>query len=129
MYEKTDSHGLLETMEASEGRDAIKLQLLGISKQKAWKCANTRKDYWRISNSPSSPKSSATTPSKHWFSFSSQIIINKSLHEQRNCRIPNGTYSGFEAASHEVKFPLSWIIWIHSSSPIYCSNPKSSNGL
>jgi RNA-directed DNA polymerase len=28
------------------------LQLLGIHKQKAWEYANTRKGYWRISNSP-----------------------------------------------------------------------------
>ncbi|EXX90369.1 maturase [Paenibacillus darwinianus] len=29
-----------------------KLQSLGIQKQKAWEYANTRKGYWRISNSP-----------------------------------------------------------------------------
>jgi len=28
------------------------LQKLGISKHKAWEFANTRKGYWRISNSP-----------------------------------------------------------------------------
>lgn len=30
----------------------INLQELGISKDKAWEYANTRKGYWRISNSP-----------------------------------------------------------------------------
>lgn len=29
-----------------------KLQSLGIHKQKAWEYTNTRKGYWRISNSP-----------------------------------------------------------------------------
>lgn len=33
------------------------LQTLGISKQKAWEYANTRKGYWRISNSPILSKS------------------------------------------------------------------------
>jgi group II intron reverse transcriptase/maturase len=34
-----------------------KLQTLGIHKQKAWEYANTRKSYWRISNSPILSKS------------------------------------------------------------------------
>src|SRR5690606_8785375 len=34
-----------------------KLQSLGIHKQKAWEYANTRKGYWRISNSPILSKS------------------------------------------------------------------------
>ncbi|MBP1996242.1 group II intron maturase-specific domain-containing protein [Paenibacillus eucommiae] len=41
-----------------------KLQSLGIHKQKAWEYANTRKGYWRVSNSPILSKSLGNTPSK-----------------------------------------------------------------
>jgi hypothetical protein len=51
MDEKTNSHDLLETMERVRTRFKM-LQTFGIHQQKAWEYANTRKSYWRTSNSP-----------------------------------------------------------------------------
>jgi len=66
----------------------------GIDNFKAWEYANTRKGYWRISNSPILTVTFTKTRLKNlgYLSFTERYAqVAKFL---TNRRIPNGTYGG-----------------------------------
>ena len=66
---------------------------LGINTFKAWKWANTRKGYWRISNSPILAYSLTNARFKDLGLLSFTEVYNKAL-DSMNRRMPNGTYGG-----------------------------------
>jgi group II intron reverse transcriptase/maturase len=69
------------------------LVLLGINNFKAWEFANTRKGYWRISNSPIVNCSLTKLHFKDLGLHCFTEVYNKAL-KSMNRRMPNGTYGG-----------------------------------
>jgi len=66
---------------------------LGINHFKAWEWANTRKGYWRISNSPILDRSITTNYLKNRGLLCFTEVYNNVLNSM-NRRMPNGTYGG-----------------------------------
>jgi group II intron reverse transcriptase/maturase len=66
---------------------------LGINYFKAWEYANTRKAYWRTSNSPILACSLTNNYFKDLGLFSFTEVYNNALNSM-NRRMPNGTYGG-----------------------------------
>ncbi|MGF7046426.1 hypothetical protein J2T13_000902 [Paenibacillus sp. DS2015] len=72
----------------------VRLQTLGIPKQKDGNTPIQERATGESPIAPSSVNPSETTRLKDSDSYSFQITIDKSLRELRNRRIPNGTYGG-----------------------------------
>lgn len=66
---------------------------LGINNSKAWEFANTRKGYWRTSNSPIVTISITNTYFQNLGLLCFTEVYNRSL-KSTNRRMPNGTYGG-----------------------------------
>ena len=66
---------------------------LGINNFKAWEWANTRKGYWRTSNSPILAYTLTNAHFKDIGLLCFTEVYNKAL-DSMNRRMPNGTYGG-----------------------------------